>query len=298
MPKDPDEKGEPNDGFAKFRWNWIRQVLYDHELSSTAVRIALCLAMEFLNRKSRTAWPSQMTLATLLRCSVKTVENAIASLGERGHLTVTRRGKGVTNSYDFALHDPTKASDQDPKEIADQKDALTGNNWDRDPKEAADMNRQNLRTTHMSARSDEPEAALAGAAERFRPSSNVSGTSEARHGASDSNAAATKSNSQQTPIRVIEEMDSSLAAEFAASFDALHENPPADYACNHDDDFDHVERDEGSDKGEDDAPGVDGLGPDDEGADVGLMFDEDYEDESEIPLELVSGTPKVPQKQC
>ncbi|RUM95511.1 helix-turn-helix domain-containing protein [Pseudaminobacter arsenicus] len=99
---------QKSDSFAAFRGRWVEQGLRDHALSDGAFRVLASLAYDFLNRKKRTCWPSQETLAEALGMPVRTVQRHLSTLRSRGHLRVIRRGPDLSSIYQPAFFDSQK----------------------------------------------------------------------------------------------------------------------------------------------------------------------------------------------
>lgn len=79
---------------------WTRQVAGDAALPPQATRLAVVLAVDFLNAKTRDAWPSIATLAKRLGVAPNTVRAALAAMEARGHIAVSiGGGRSATNRY-------------------------------------------------------------------------------------------------------------------------------------------------------------------------------------------------------
>lgn len=90
--------------FVTEKLAWIRQVAGDGELPPQAARLATVLAIDFMNSKSREAWPSVGTLANLLGVTPNTVRAAVAALERRGHLRVSPGGgRKNTSRYRWVI---------------------------------------------------------------------------------------------------------------------------------------------------------------------------------------------------
>lgn len=91
-------------GFTLEKLDWIRQVAGDGELPPQAARLATVLAIDFMNSKSREAWPAVGTLANLLGVTPNTVRAAVAALERRGHLQVSPGGgRKNTSRYRWVI---------------------------------------------------------------------------------------------------------------------------------------------------------------------------------------------------
>jgi DNA replication protein DnaD len=93
--KAPPKKGE----FERYRETWSRQVLADTELSHRAARVASFLVW-YINRTSRTAFPSRSEIAKGTGIDRDNVRKDINKLVARGHLQIRRPEKrGQRNNY-------------------------------------------------------------------------------------------------------------------------------------------------------------------------------------------------------
>lgn len=79
-------------GFVAEKLAWLRQVAGDAALPPQAMRLAAILAIDFVNSRTREAWPAVGTLAELLGVTPNTTRSAIAALEHRGHLRVSPGG--------------------------------------------------------------------------------------------------------------------------------------------------------------------------------------------------------------
>jgi hypothetical protein len=93
----------PNKNLIALRNEWLKSIAADTRLKVTAVRVAIVIALEYLNRKTGTAWPSYETLAAAIGTNhKKTAVRAVDDLVKAGYLAVTIRGKmgrGKSNNY-------------------------------------------------------------------------------------------------------------------------------------------------------------------------------------------------------
>lgn len=86
--------------FVKFKFAWLDQVQADAAISHQAFQLAYVLAARFLDRHTGEAWPSQQTLARLLRTSARQVRRMSKELEVAGHLTITVANRQhVSNRY-------------------------------------------------------------------------------------------------------------------------------------------------------------------------------------------------------
>jgi hypothetical protein len=108
-------------------------------LSDGAFRVLASLAYDFLNRKKRTCWPAQETIADVVGMPVRTVQRHLAELKSRGHLRVEQRGRDKSNIYQPAFDDAPKMADHDGP--------MTRQNLRDDPPNAASKTRHRRRTT-------------------------------------------------------------------------------------------------------------------------------------------------------
>jgi hypothetical protein len=93
--------------FSAFRNEWLKQVAADPNLPVSAYRVAVFLALEHLNWKSRLAWPSYATLTKELNAKGdKTAVAAVGALIDAGHLVIAvpgQKGRGKPNYYALVL---------------------------------------------------------------------------------------------------------------------------------------------------------------------------------------------------
>jgi DNA-binding MarR family transcriptional regulator len=92
------------DGFTRDVCGWLLQIAEDATLPDSCCRLANVLALKYMNRKKRCAWPTVPTLAKILGVTTRAVTNQIGRLVEAGHLQVDHdRGRGHANFYRWRL---------------------------------------------------------------------------------------------------------------------------------------------------------------------------------------------------
>jgi hypothetical protein len=92
------------DEFTRDLCRWLLQVAKDAKLSDSCCRLANVLALKYMNRIKRCAWPAVPTLAKDLGVTTRAVSNQIRRLVEAGHLRVHRDpGRGHSNIYRLDL---------------------------------------------------------------------------------------------------------------------------------------------------------------------------------------------------
>ena len=97
------------DNFTGQVFAWLNQVLADHSLPAAAFKLAYCIT-QHINRKSRTAWPSQARLAKAIGLDVRTVRRLAEQLATAGHLDVeVHQGGQRTNDYRLTFKSDTSA---------------------------------------------------------------------------------------------------------------------------------------------------------------------------------------------
>ncbi len=82
------------------KWRWLGRIMLDQaELPARSVDVAFWL-IEHADKNDR-AWPSRQTMATLLGCSERTVDSALAGLRKRGWITPigARPARGFTRQW-------------------------------------------------------------------------------------------------------------------------------------------------------------------------------------------------------
>ena len=90
-----------SDTFTSEIFAWLRQVFADKTLHPTAFKLAFAVS-QYINRKTRKAFPSLPTLASAVGITTRAVINLIARLEANGHLLVERhrvRGRNRSNTY-------------------------------------------------------------------------------------------------------------------------------------------------------------------------------------------------------
>lgn len=118
------------DMFTATQFAWQRQLVADHRLPGSALRVALVVA-DHMNRKTGDAWPGQGRIAELCGLSRTGVRKAISMLEERGHLLVEAgRGRRLTSRYRWKLDNQETArndhtSDPFSEENGNQSDPLS-----------------------------------------------------------------------------------------------------------------------------------------------------------------------------
>lgn len=109
--------------FVIFKFAWLDQVVLDSGMDRGVARVAYRIATEYLNQKTRTAWPSVYRLAKDLGTSENAIRRATQALAERGHLEVIlgggrSQGKGTggqSNVYRPIIKRPTSTEGSSPK---------------------------------------------------------------------------------------------------------------------------------------------------------------------------------------
>jgi hypothetical protein len=85
--------------FTRRKLEWQEAIARDPDISHAACRIALVIGT-FLNRKTGDAFPSQETLASILRTHARSVRRLIEQLERAGYLTKSEGGgRGHSNRY-------------------------------------------------------------------------------------------------------------------------------------------------------------------------------------------------------
>lgn len=80
------------DTFTVEKLRWLRQVASDPGLPPQALRLAVVLACDFINRESREAWPSFPTLEERLGVKENAIRRASDAMEAAGHLLVKHGG--------------------------------------------------------------------------------------------------------------------------------------------------------------------------------------------------------------
>ena len=91
-------QAEPKNGFEAFRERWQRQVCADPDLLPSA-RVVLCVLCLYLNRETRTAWPSLRKLAKDTGMSRSSVKRLVQAAEARGHLHIAYGNACAPNVY-------------------------------------------------------------------------------------------------------------------------------------------------------------------------------------------------------
>lgn len=93
------------------KFEWLRSMVRDPNVSATAYRLACLLMWEYRNEaKGGECYPGLTTLAEDLNVNEKTIRRAIAELVDEGYLRVERRGKRASNLYWPMFGDRTSMS--------------------------------------------------------------------------------------------------------------------------------------------------------------------------------------------
>jgi helix-turn-helix protein len=82
---------------VKSREAWQRQVVADHNIPTSALKVALAISWHTNRKESGLAWPGIATLAKLTALSKRTVMRATQWLEAHGHVEVMRRRIGKRN---------------------------------------------------------------------------------------------------------------------------------------------------------------------------------------------------------
>lgn len=80
------------------RLEWLERVARDPDCRGLPLRVACLLTTRYINSKSGRAWPAVTTLAKLLTANRRSVQRALDTLIEAGHLR-RERSTGRSNSY-------------------------------------------------------------------------------------------------------------------------------------------------------------------------------------------------------
>jgi helix-turn-helix protein len=91
-------------GFEAYREHWQRQFCADRDLLPSA-KVVLCVLCLYLNRETRTAWPSLRTLAKDTGMAPSSIDRLVRIAEKRGHLQITHgdSSQRVSNIYAPAL---------------------------------------------------------------------------------------------------------------------------------------------------------------------------------------------------
>lgn len=117
--------------FTLEKLRWLRQVAGDPTLPPQSLRLAVVLACDFINRDSREAWPSMVTLQGVLGVKEGAVRRASEAMQAAGHLAV-QEGGGRRNSsrYRWIIHpeNPTEIEGvSSEKPLRERKGFVAGN---------------------------------------------------------------------------------------------------------------------------------------------------------------------------
>lgn len=104
--------------FTSFVFACLRQVDADPETSSQELRLAFVIS-QMLNKKTRTTFPLQATLAKRLGVSDRAIREYISGLVDRGHMKVRHRGRDNSSIYELILQDRNTASGHDTQDRND-----------------------------------------------------------------------------------------------------------------------------------------------------------------------------------
>jgi len=92
-----------SDDFTKFKLDWLDKVARDPDITDFTFRAAYVLVSTFLNRQTRTAFPTQETIASLINGKEEGVRAAFRRLAKAGHLRRERRGKRRSTIYSLIV---------------------------------------------------------------------------------------------------------------------------------------------------------------------------------------------------
>jgi len=94
---------------------WLRQVQKDSAITSSGFELAFVL-LQFMNRESGYAWPTQQTLANAIDASDRTVRTLLDALIAKGHIAVEHsHNRHSPNRYRIVL----KGDDRKPTSTQD-----------------------------------------------------------------------------------------------------------------------------------------------------------------------------------
>jgi hypothetical protein len=114
------------DDFTKLKFAWLDQVAADPAVSASAFKLGYFLAARFLNRGTRTAYPSQETLGKLLGISTtRGIKYLADQLVAGGHLAVEASHlRGTTNRYRLIVKaDPEPVAESGGQDVDGDKSA-------------------------------------------------------------------------------------------------------------------------------------------------------------------------------
>jgi hypothetical protein len=98
-----------SDNFTRRQFKWLDQVIADPAVTAAGFSLAYRISKHF-NRSTGDAWPSQVTLATEMRMTVRGVRGLSDQLEAAGHLTViASQGRGHSCRYRPAFQGPADA---------------------------------------------------------------------------------------------------------------------------------------------------------------------------------------------
>jgi hypothetical protein len=114
-----------SDEFTRTKFLWLDQVAADPDVSPQAFRAGYWIATRYLNRGTRTAFPSQITLMKLLNLqTTRGVKHLTDQLADLGHISVeTSHGRGTTNRYRLIMKADPVAESGGQNPPADEYDA-------------------------------------------------------------------------------------------------------------------------------------------------------------------------------
>lgn len=154
--------------FAARKTEWHIQVTSDGEIPTSAYRVAL-LFPKWLNAKTEEAYPSQKTVASELKLTVRAVTKAFRLLVARGHLSVKpgNRGYHGTNIYKMELHETEIVNRCSPSypsagKLVNEHSSLPRTNG---PKDAEQTFRQTIEETNKRTNSWDGNATESGSSQ-------------------------------------------------------------------------------------------------------------------------------------
>jgi Helix-turn-helix domain len=147
------------DSFTKMKFDCLVQIAMDRCLPPLASSLAIILT-EYINRQSRTAWPTQETLANRLGVTIRAVQKVTKALEDKGHLSVTvARGRHKPNVYRF-IQKNTNTRSCFQSEKHEQSFAFSVeenmNNGSQEHEQPCTKTRTAVRTEPIDEPSDEP----------------------------------------------------------------------------------------------------------------------------------------------
>jgi biotin operon repressor len=104
---------------AKQKFAWIDRIVLDRNVPHFACRVAVLISNKYLNRTSGDAWPSQSKLAADLGVCRRTIQYALDTLIETGHIAV-QVSRGRVNHYRpiFKAEDAQSGAQVDAQQAA------------------------------------------------------------------------------------------------------------------------------------------------------------------------------------